>query len=168
MVGGAHLTQKGRDPMAESQLRISGWHIPCEYRDEYPCWEFAHDEEGREGQDETTMRLCKEPRITEDTDVAVAYALGANGERFPAVVQLEYPDRTPNDVMIYVDGTFGGRVVEFSTRRGTWTEYKSKPGWFEAWTSAKSEPGLLPVQIVTLAASAQTGAPLSFTVAKLE
>lgn len=153
--------------MAGSQLRFSGWHIPVEHWEDHPCWEFAIDEEGREGQDETTMRPCDEPLITECTDVAMAYAVGANGERYPAVVSLEYPDREANAVMIYIGRKLGGPVVEFSVRDGKWTEYESKPTWYPAWTSAKSHAGLLPVRIVTLAANKQTRVPLSFTVAEL-
>jgi hypothetical protein len=79
--------------MADSRLRFSGWHIPLEHWDDHPCWEFALDEEGVKGQDETTMRPCVEPSITEFTNVAAAYAIAANGERFPAMVSLTI-DRT--------------------------------------------------------------------------
>ena len=153
--------------MAKARLRLSGWHIPFEHRDANPCWEFAIDEEGEEGQDETTMRPCDELRITEYTDVATAEAVAANGARLPAVVSLAYPDRAPKGVMIYVDREFGGRVVEFWMRDGRWTEYESRPSWCPAWTSAKFEPFLLPVKVVTLAASKRTGASLSFTIADL-
>ncbi len=164
----ALISVLGEDDMADARLRFSGWHIPLEHWEDYPCWEFALDEEDREGQDETTMRPCDEPWITEYTDVVAAYAVGANGDRFPAVVSLEYPDRaSANAVMIYVDRQFGGHVVECSMRDGRWTEYESKPTWYPAWTSAKSQAGLLPVKIVTLAASKRTGVPLSFTVADL-
>jgi hypothetical protein len=163
----ALATNQGRNTMSKARLRFSGWHIPFEHRDANPCWEFALDEEGEEGQDETTMRPCDEPVITEYTDVVTARAIGANGVEFPAIVSLEYPDREANGVMIYVDRKFEGRVVEFSMRDGKWTEYESKPNWYDAWTSAKYEPGLLPVKLITVAKSKRTGKPLSFTVADL-
>jgi hypothetical protein len=155
--------------MPNSQLRFSGWHIPLEHWDEHPCWEFALNEEGREGQDETTMRPCDEPLITEDTDAAAGYAIGANGKRFPAMVALQHPDRnSAKGVMIYVEGKFDGRKAELGMRRGVWRERTQAPSWFPTWTNAKSETGLLPVRIVTLAADKRTGTPMSFTVSELK
>jgi hypothetical protein len=86
--------------MAGTRLRFSGWHIPFEHWDEHPCWEFALDEEGREGQDETTMRPCDEPLITKFTDVAAAYAIAANGDRFPAMVSLTNNGASADGLMI--------------------------------------------------------------------
>ena len=106
--------------MSKQELRFSGWHIPLEHWDAHPCWEFALDEEGREGQDETTMRPCAEPLITENTDAAAAYAVGANGERFPAMVALRRD--SVKYVMIYVDCKFDGRRAELRTLKGQWSE----------------------------------------------
>ena len=167
MVGG--IRYGGQEAMLKPRLRFSGWHIPFEHWGDHPCWEFAGDEESQEGQDETTMRPCAEPLITEDTAAAAAYAFSAAGERFPAMVALHYPNRdSAKRIMIFVDGKFDGRRAELSMRKGRWSERKSAPSWFPTWTSAKFQNGLLPVRIVTRAADKRTQRPMSFTVAEVD
>lgn len=155
--------------MENPRLRFLGWHIPLEHWKEHPCWEFALDEAGREGQDETTMRPCDEKQITKHTDAVAGYAVSSNGEQFPAMISLRFPDRiSAKGIMIYVDRKFDGRKVELAMRKGRWMERKIKPSWFPTWTSAKSEPGLLPVQIVSHAADKRTRSPMSFMVSEVE
>jgi hypothetical protein len=39
--------------------------------DAHPCWEYASDEEGRQGQDECTVRPCDVSRLSETRQVIV-------------------------------------------------------------------------------------------------
>lgn len=115
------------------------------------------------------MRPCDEKQITKHTDAVAGDAVSSNGEQFPAMISLRFPDRiSAKGIMIYVDRKVDGRKVELAMRKGRWMEYKSRPSWFPTWTSAKSELGLLPVRVVTLAADPRSFAPISFTVADVE
>jgi hypothetical protein len=145
--------------MGNSTLRYSGWHIPIEHWDEFPCWEFAFDEEGDEGQDETTTRPCAEQQITESTNIVAGYAIIGTGERFPAIIGLRNAT-TVDHVMIYLERKIGGQVVEFG-----WTKkILLESGWKPVWTSEKFEEALLPIKVVSLATSKQTGVPLSIVI----
>ena len=153
--------------MADARLRFSGWHIPFEYRDQYPCWENALDEEGLEDQDESTLRPCAKPIITDATAVAAALAVTADGRQLPAMIVLNFDRRAATNVIIHIDADFEGRVVEVSGRQDNWVEYATKPGWYPAWTSAIAEPGLLPLKLATLASAQRTGTPISFEIARV-
>lgn len=107
------------------------------------------------------MRPCAEPLITKATEVAAADAIAANGQRFPAMVCLTRDRASVNGLMIYLDRTFEGRVIELRCRKdGTWREYSSH----SHWTSLKSEPRLLPVRVVTRASHKATGVPISIEI----
>jgi hypothetical protein len=69
--------------------RITGDNPPLHLWDKYPNWENAWDEEGAEGQDETTLRpSANQSMIDEDVSFAAGQAELGNGEMKPALIAL--------------------------------------------------------------------------------
>jgi hypothetical protein len=70
-------------------LRFTGEDPPLELWDEYPNWTNAWDEEGEDGQDETTLRPDAEQTfISGDTTFTAAQAILADGRSYPALAVI--------------------------------------------------------------------------------
>src|SRR2546430_284657 len=75
-------------PMPRSH-RYTGEFPPVEVIAQFPNWDYALDEEGEPGQDETTIRPeAEQTFITEWTGFSAADARLASGEQFTALVEL--------------------------------------------------------------------------------
>jgi hypothetical protein len=71
-------------------LRYKGDWPPPEVLRDYPNWVFAYDEEGEEGQDETTVKPeDQQSFITADTQVTAGSLSLADGRTLPAIVCVE-------------------------------------------------------------------------------
>jgi hypothetical protein len=76
-------------------LRYTGENPPADVLARFPNWEFALDEEGIEGQDETTLRPADiQTRITEDIAATAADAWFPNGQSHIALVHFNALDST--------------------------------------------------------------------------
>jgi hypothetical protein len=70
-------------------LRFTGEWPPPEILADYANWEYALDEEGEPGQDETTMRPESEQRFITPATVFTAGEIETNsGERIPAILEM--------------------------------------------------------------------------------
>src|SRR5436309_2005622 len=70
-------------------LRYTGEFPPINVFAKYPNWDYALDEEGQEGQDETTIRPEEEQTfITRHTGFTAADAWFATGLQFPALAEI--------------------------------------------------------------------------------
>jgi hypothetical protein len=71
------------------KLRYTGDWPPPEVLARYPNWEMAYEEEGVEGQDESTLRPQKEQRrITSDTVHTAGDVWLADGRTYPAIITV--------------------------------------------------------------------------------
>lgn len=71
------------------ELRYTGCWPPVEILREYPNWVFALDEEGEDGQDETTIRPeAQQEFISDDTDFTRGEAQLADGTRCEAIFSV--------------------------------------------------------------------------------
>jgi hypothetical protein len=73
----------------EKKLRYTGDWPPPKVLKQYPNWEMAYDEEGMDGQDETTVRPeAEQSVITSDTAHTAGDAWLADGRTFPAIITV--------------------------------------------------------------------------------
>ena len=73
------------------RIRVTGDFPPLHYLDKYPNWENALDEEGIEGQDETTLRPAEDQSvITTDTSFTAGEIIFGNGRRFIAILEVPW------------------------------------------------------------------------------
>jgi hypothetical protein len=71
-------------------LRYTGDWPPPEVLREFPNWVFAYDEEGEEGQDETTLKPEDEQSfITNETQITAGSLSLADGRTLPAIVCMQ-------------------------------------------------------------------------------
>ena len=71
------------------KLRFTGETPPQSLWEQYPNWEYALDEEGEPGQDETTLRPSEEQQfISSDVAFTVGIAVQADGARLPAFLEV--------------------------------------------------------------------------------
>jgi hypothetical protein len=97
-------------------LRYTGDWPPPEVLREYPNWVCAWDEEGEEGQDETTLKPEGEQTvITEDTIHTAGEVRLADGRRFPAIISL--PDGPPISIDYHDGGAWVRCRVDATTER---------------------------------------------------
>lgn len=105
--------------MTAEHLRYTGEWPPQDILERYPNWEYAHDEESIEGQDETTIRPSA---VQSDLASGVAYTAGsvtqANGERLPAILELE--SGKIEGVTVYTRGAWAWALRRLG-RAGAWT-----------------------------------------------
>jgi hypothetical protein len=99
---------------------------------DYPNWVFAYDEEGEEGQDETTVKPEEQQSfITGQTQVSAGRLLLADGQSVPAIVCLER-----------------GSPIGVSAYQGRWTwsvwRDGNKPTWRPATQDYLPESQRLP------------------------
>jgi hypothetical protein len=72
-------------------LRYTGDWPPPEVLRKYPNWVFAHDEEGEESQDETTIRPeDQQSFISHETQITAATLLLPDGRTLPALVCMDH------------------------------------------------------------------------------
>ena len=72
-----------------ANLRFTGENPPPELLSEYPNWENAYDEEGVEGQDETTLRPAENQSVIEEyTSFAAAEVVLNSGQKCPALIYM--------------------------------------------------------------------------------
>ena len=75
--------------LTSKRIRVTGDFPPLRYLDKYPNLENALDEEGVEGQDETTLRPARVQRvITTDTTFTAGEVFSGDGRRFIAILEV--------------------------------------------------------------------------------
>lgn len=128
--------------------RYTGAFPPAEVIAQFPNWDYALDEEGEPGQDETTIRPDAEQTfIAKWTAFSAADAFLANGERATALVEV-----------------LGGKVwaVNVLQPKGTWRLCFDKPSglwepFIETWlpeaergySVALSDHSVFPLRVTT-------------------
>jgi hypothetical protein len=71
------------------KLRFTGEWPPQSLWERYPNWEYALDEEGELGQDETTLRPSEEQsRVSGNVAFTVGIVVRADGSRLPALLEM--------------------------------------------------------------------------------
>jgi hypothetical protein len=72
-----------------NKLRFTGTWPPLELWNNYPNWEYALDEEGSSGQDETTLRPSGNSEFIDDEVVFTTGDLAlSDGRKLPAMLEL--------------------------------------------------------------------------------
>jgi len=140
--------------------RYTGEWPPIEVLKEIPNWEYALDEEGSPGQDETTLRPQRlQSAITNDTVVSAAVVLQANGCRRMGIVSL-YDGRI-GSVDVLIDDSTCWRVNE---RSNGWEPYVESwlPEAERNFVSVSMTDGeVFPITVTTVLPLKSTGKPLS-------
>lgn len=86
----AELTSLADFARMPKPLRYTGDWPPPEVLRDFPNWVFAYDEEGVEGQDETTVKPeDQQSFISHETQITAATLLLADGRTLPAVVCMD-------------------------------------------------------------------------------
>jgi hypothetical protein len=71
------------------KFRFTGEWPPQSLWERYPNWEYALDEEGEPGQDETTIRPSEEQsHVSGNIAFTVGAAVKADGSRLPALLEM--------------------------------------------------------------------------------
>lgn len=138
--------------------RYTGDLPPIEVIDEFPNWEFALDEEGEPGQDETTIRPeAEQTFITEWTGFTAADAWLASGKKFTAMVRLDYGQVSD----VYVFQPPEGWKVDFDDSSDKWLPFVQH--WLpeeKRMRSVKlSDRSVFPLRIATRLPMGQEGRP---------
>lgn len=145
-----------------NKYRYTGEWPPLEVFKKYPNWEYALDEEGVEGQDETTLRPELEQNyITDDTAFTAGRVKQADGTIRDAIIEL-------------IDETAYGVDVFINTST-TWRVVKSPSGWIpfdQNWLPEKdrmpvvklADKSIFPMQVSTILPVKGTGKQVEFTV----
>jgi hypothetical protein len=101
-------------------LRYTGQWPPPEVLKQFRNWQYALDEEGEEGQDETTIRPIEEQRIiTSETDFTTAIATERNGTVRRAIIGINFGE---------VDS-----VNVFTDNESCWGIINMPTGWEPVW-----------------------------------
>lgn len=104
-----------------TNLRITGDNPSPELLDRYPNWEYALDEEGVEGQDETTLRPSENQSVIGEYDAITAGSvLLNNGQECPAIIEMI--DGVAG-VQFYLEGRWF-RIVRRVTRSGEFDRWE--------------------------------------------
>ena len=98
------------------KLRFTGEWPPFALLAKYPNWEFALDEEGEEGQDETTIRPAANQTVIDDiTAFTAGTAVLADGRSFPAILEVPHQLR-----LGFHDYILWPRVDVFINKKNIW------------------------------------------------
>jgi hypothetical protein len=141
-------------------LRFTGEWPPEEILRQYPNWEYALDEEGVPGQDETTLKPQSEQgHINIDTVFTVGEVLTNDGNTYPAILEMS-------------DSRIEG-INTFTAEGRAWRIYMTRPTrkWvpFEAdWLSEAERPlpvsfddqSVFPITVTSLLPKAQGSHPM--------
>jgi hypothetical protein len=138
--------------------RYTGEWPPIEVLRQYPNWEYALDEEGDEGQDETTIRPEPEQRhITSQTAFTTGTATQADGTRRRALLGITFGQVESVDV--FVDD------------KNCWTLIRMPSGWCQSWLPEEkrmlsislTDPNIFPLHVISDLSDA-TGNPLDLKI----
>ncbi len=131
-----------REIVMSKTHRYTGEFPPLEVLVQYSNWEYALDEEGDEGQDETTIRPEREQRyITSRTSFTVGNATQANGKTCRAL--LGVADGEVLSVDLFMDDENWRTLI------------KMPSGWCQSWLPkekgmlalALSDPNVFPLHV---------------------
>jgi len=144
---------------AHRRLRYTGRFPPLrELR--FANWELALEEEGRRGQDETTLRPALEQRYVSRTTAWTAAEMKlAGGETLPALMNIGIL-QPPNEVAVYFQRRWLILLCPFFGRR-TWRMHSVTRGDLEAFDVLKRR---LPAWVQTRLPRAKGGRPWRFRV----
>jgi hypothetical protein len=151
------------------KLRFTDDWPPLQLWERYPNWEFAFDEEGVEGQDETTLKPSERQDCIHEL---VAWTLAdvklASGEHKPAFLCFfNFGERGPNEVQVLVrDGLTWG--MWYDERQRKWLLYDQ--AWMREEVRQKTpltgDPTVFPMRVSSRLPFAPTGLPYRFLIDK--
>ena len=147
-----------------AQLRFTGDWPPPEILEQIPNWVYASDEEGIDGQDETTlMPEGTQDVVTRDTICTAGEVTLACGERFVAVVMFLPPLRA--DLFDYFNGSEWVRSIR-DHRTGRWQSFDQDwlPEGERMPTVAMGDTRIFPLRLRSRLALVNSGSPLDFKV----
>jgi hypothetical protein len=136
------------------RLRVTGDWPPRAYWERYPNWENAYDEEGEEGQDETTLRPSPvQDYIHEDTTFTVGQVKSADGQTLEAL--LTVPSGELEEANAFADD-HGVWTIFYSSVKRKWLvcDYKQMPKIVEL-----DEPRIFPLTIKSRLPRQRRGKP---------
>ena len=131
------------------KLRFTGDAPPIHLWEQFPNWEYALDEEGEEGQDETTLRpAANQTSIDEHAAFTAGTATLADGTDLPALLEiLQYPESCEG-VNVFIGPSDAWRLKRDS-RSHCWSPFE------ETWLPPKErrpavsmgDPKIFPLKI---------------------
>jgi hypothetical protein len=124
--------------------RYTGEWPPIDVLERYPNWEYALDEEGDEGQDETTIRPEPEQRhVTSHTAFTTGTATQSDGTHRRAVLGITFGQVQSVDILVD-DNT-------------CWTLIRMPSGWCQSWLPKEermlsislTDPHIFPLHVIS-------------------
>ncbi len=136
-----------------SDLRFTGRLPPPRLFDTFPNWEYALDEEGRPGQDETTLRPMRQRKyIAHGTAFTSADAYLPGGECYPAL--LEMHGEQLEAIVVFEDDEHTW-YIRLNAREGKWQPAAS--GSVGGAIASLSDAGQFPLRIMSRLPDGQRG-----------
>lgn len=140
-------------------LRYTGDWPPPEVLREYPNWVCAWDEEGEEGQDETTLKPeDQQSAITSDTIHTAGDVQLADGRVFPAIISL--PSGTPESFDYHEGSDWVRCLLHYPTKRWVAFDQNWLPLEQRMPTVDFSDARTFPLRLSTRLPNAETGEPV--------
>lgn len=130
--------------------------------EQYPNWEYALDEEGVEGQDETTLKPASEQRyITAEVEFTAGEVILADGRRFPAILYIGSSSPTRVGMFLYDTRTWG---IDFGDPPQGWFVHIWIPADQRMARVSLDDPTLFPMTVASRLPRRIGGTPYLFVI----
>ena len=150
----------------ERRLRFTGEWPPVVLWEQYPNWEYALDEEGEEGQDETTIRPAgNQSVIDESIDYTAATATLPDGTSLPTFLVVYHDPESCESVAVFINSTEAWQLGrDYSSRRWSPFEQTWLPEEERSPVVSLDDPDIFPLKVESRLSREATGKPFSFVV----
>jgi hypothetical protein len=144
------------------KLRFTGEWPPVEYLEQYPNWTNAYDEEGEEGQDETTLKPHEQQAFIDDeVSFTVGDVITAGGKKHLALIEVIRG--VPQAVHVFGEESWG---LELMYRAKRWASLRQD--WVPEEKRVKAvslhDPELFPLQVVSRLPRVDGGQRIEFRI----
>lgn len=148
------------------KLRFTGEFPPVKLRIRFPNWEYALDEEGEEGQDETTLRPAANQKcIDEYTAFTTGTATFADGRSLPVFLCVYHGPVSCEGVDVFINASDSWKLTrDYRTR--CWSPFE------QAWLPPEErqpvvsmeDPAIFPLEIRSTLPLQSSGKPFLFSI----
>jgi hypothetical protein len=150
----------------EKKIRLTGEWPSLEFLAKYPNWEYALDEEGEEGQDETTIRpASNQTSIDEGTAYTAGTAFLSDGRSLPAILVIfHHPLHCPS-VNVLTNDNDAWRL-EFNRDSNCWEPFVEtwRPEAERSPSVCIGDPKVFPLVVKSVLPVKSSGRVLSFAI----
>jgi hypothetical protein len=147
------------------KLRFTGESPSPMHWKRYPNWEYALDEEGLAGQDETTLRPSAiQDYIAEYTAYTSGDIICADGTKLPALVGLSH-ERKPDSIDAFMDNEFAWRIY-YSYPERKWIAFRQEwlPESKRLPEVSMTDPRVFPIVVKSRLPRGQSEPPYQFKI----